>query len=473
MNKMIMGIIIAVIAVAVTVLLYYASVSPQQATTSTQPPPIITPTATTTPPATTATQITATTSPTATATTSAAPSYKWTLIGMYIAADDKVVKGQPPAQQPPSGYLTPVIVDVKPTEAPNVVEIGVLQPLSGRLASLGELAVAAARLAEHDVNAYLTKINATFRIRIVVADTAADPTKALDQMKALHSRGVKFYVVRTSGEVRTMKPYADENKLITISISSTAPALAIPNDYIFRLPPDDNKQVRAISKILQDAGVKAVVVIWRNDDWGNGLVKGLESLAQSRGFEVIRAATYDPQKGEFSTEVSVLAQKVRDAVSKYGADKVAVAAFGFAELQTIFITAAKYPELRQVKWYGADGSTGLTELLVPDAAEFAVAVGGFVSPKFAPARSPYYDRVRNYILQNYNREPDSYAYNAYDAIWLITYSILQAGTTDTQKIQQIFPDVAGKYFGASGYTKLNEAGDRDIADYEIWAITKS
>ncbi|MGC9051066.1 ABC transporter substrate-binding protein [Pyrobaculum sp.] len=472
MNKTVMGIIIAVVVVAVAALLYYASAPPQQTTTPRQTPPATTSTATT-PPTATTTQTTATTSPTATSTTSAAPSYKWTLIGMYIAADDKVVKGQPPAQQPPSGYLTPVIVDVKPTEAPNVVEIGVLQPLSGRLASLGELAAAAARLAEQDVNAYLTKINATFRVRVVVADTAADPTKALDQMKALHSRGVKFYVVRTSGEVRTMKPYADENKLVTISISSTAPALAIPNDYIFRLPPDDNKQVRAISKILQDAGVKAVVVIWRNDDWGNGLVKGLESLAQSRGFEVVRAATYDPQKGEFSTEVSVLAQRVRDAVSKYGADKVAVAAFGFAELQTIFITAAKYPELRQVKWYGADGSTGLKELLVPDAAEFAVAVGGFVSPKFAPARSPYYDRVRNYILQNYNREPDSYAYNAYDAIWLIAYSILQAGTTDTQKIQQIFPEVAGRYFGASGYTKLNEAGDRDSADYEIWAITKS
>ena len=385
---------------------------------------------------------------------------------------ERIVRGQPPSQQPPQGYLTPVIVDVKPTEAPTVVEIGVLQPLSGRLASLGELAAAAAQLAERDVNAYLTKINATFRIRVVVADTAADPTRALDQMKALHSRGVKFYIVRTSGEVRTMKPYADENKLIVISVSSTSPALAIPGDYIFRLPPDDTKQVKAISKLLQDAGIKAVVVIWRNDDWGNGLVKSLEAIAPSRGFEVIRAATYDPQKGEFSTEVSVLAQKVREAVAKYGADKVAVAAFGFAELQTIFITASRYDELKQVKWFGADGSTGLSELLVPDAAQFAIQVGGFVSPKFAPARSPYYDRVRSYILSTYNREPDSYAYNAYDAVWLITYSILQSGTTDTQVIHDVLPTVAAKYFGASGYTKLNDAGDRESADYEIWAIVK-
>ncbi len=464
MNKTV-GIGIAlVIIVAVVAALLFLSTQPQQTPTPTRTSP-------TQPPATTSTPTpSATTTQT---TTTVAPTYKWQLIGMYIAAEDKVVKGQPPVQQPPPDYLTPVIVDVKPTEAPTVVEIGVLQPLSGRLASLGQLAAAAATLAEQDVNAYLTKINATFRIRVVTADTAADPTKALDQMKALHSRGVKFYIVRTSGEVRTMKPYADENKLIVISVSSTAPALAIPGDYVFRLPPDDTKQVKAISKILQDAGVKAVVVIWRNDDWGNGLVKGLEAVAQSRGFEVIRAATYDPQKGEFSTEVSVLAQKVREAIAKYGADKVAVAAFGFAELQTIFITAAKYEELKQVKWYGADGSTGLSELLVPDAAQFAVQVGGFVSPKFAPARSPYYDRVRDYILKNYNREPDSYAYNAYDAVWLIAYSILQAGTADSQKIHDTLPTVAAKYFGASGYTKLNEAGDRESVDYEIWAIVKS
>lgn len=110
---------------------------------------------------------------------------------------------------------------------------------------------------------------------------------------------------------------------------------------------------------------------------------------------------------------------------------------------------------------------------MPDAAQFAVQVGGFVSPKFAPARSPYYDRVRDYILKNYNREPDSYAYNAYDAVWLIAYSILQAGTADSQKIHDTLPTVAAKYFGASGYTKLNEAGDRESADYEIWAIVKS
>lgn len=384
-----------------------------------------------------------------------------------------MVRGEPPAQQPPPGALTPKIVNATATNAPVVVEIGVLQPLSGRLASLGELAAAAARLAEQDVNAYLSSINAWFRVRVVVADTAADPTKALDQMKALHSRGVKFYIVRTSGEVRSMKPYADENKLLMISISSTAPALAIPNDYVFRLPPDDYKQVQAISKLLQDAGVKAVVAIWRNDDWGNGLVNGLESAASKRGFEVIRAASYDPQKGEFSTEVSVLAQKVRDAVSKYGADKVAVVAFGFAELQTIFLTAKNYKELTQVKWYGADGSTGLSELLVPAAAEFAVQVGGFVSPKFAPARSPYYDRVRSYIVKQYNREPDSYAYNAYDAVWLITYSIIKANSTDSEKVYQVFPQVANNYFGASGLTKLNAAGDRDSADYEIWAIVKS
>ncbi|MEM4422090.1 ABC transporter substrate-binding protein [Pyrobaculum sp.] len=446
---------------------------PPSAGGTTSPTPTSTPQSpATTPKPTTTTQSPTTTTTTATATQTAQPTYKWQLIGMYIASEDKVTTGNIPTQKPPSGYLTPVIVNATPTEAATVVEIGVLQPLSGRLASLGELSAAAAQLAEQDVNRYLSSINAPFRVRVVVADTAADPTKALDQMKALHSRGVKFYIVRTSGEVRAMKSYADENKLLTISVSSTAPALAIPGDYVFRLPPDDNKQVRAISKIIQDSGVKAVVAIWRNDDWGNGLVRGLENMSRARGFEVIRAASYDPQKGEFSTEVGVLARLVKDAIGKYGADKVAVVAFGFAELQTIFLTAKNYPELRSVKWFGADGSTGLSELLVPDAAEFAVSVGGFVSPKFAPARSPYYERVRSYILERYKREPDSYAYNAYDAVWLITYSILKAGSADSEAVWRVFPQVAANYFGASGYTKLNEAGDRDSADYEIWAIVK-
>lgn len=397
----------------------------------------------------------------------------WKLVGMYIASQDRVIYGEPQPVTPPQGVLTPVIVNITVTPADKFIDIGVLQPLSGRLGSLGELARAAAELAAEDVNRYLTKIGAPFRVRILADDTQADPALALEKLKSLHAKGVKYYIVRTSGEVRQMKPYANENKLVLISVSSTAPGLVTSSDYVFRLPPDDTRQAKALAAVLKQQGAKAVVLIFRNDDWGRGIATQLQNLLKDE-MEVIAAAAYDPQKSEFSAEVSTLAEKVSYAVNKYGADKVAVVAPGFAELQAIFLTAANYPVLSQVRWYGTDGSTGLKELTDPKVCQFVLKVGGFVSTKFAPAKSQYYDRVRNYILSKYGREPDAYAYNAYDAVWLITYTILQnGGDPDTTKFFAKFPEVAANYFGASGLTKLNQNHDRDTADYALWALVGS
>jgi hypothetical protein len=37
-------------------------------------------------------------------------------------------------------------------------------------------------------------------------------------------------------------------------------------------------------------------------------------------------------------------------------------------------------------------------------------------------------------------------------------------------LRQAVPLTADHYFGASGWTALNRAGDRDAADYDFWAI---
>ncbi|ACB40723.1 ABC transporter substrate-binding protein [Pyrobaculum neutrophilum] len=460
MNSKTVGIIVGIIVLLAIAALLINQQAPAQRTTTPQQ---------TTPPQTTSAPTTGgqtTSTPPQTATQSCS----WKLVGMYIASQDKVVFGEPQPVTPPAGAQTPVIVNVTATPADNVVEIGVLQPLSGRLGSLGELARAAAELAADDVNRYLTKIGAPFRVKVLADDTQADPNLALEKLKSLHTRGVKYYLVRTSGEVRQMKQYANDNKLILISVSSTAPGLVTPSDYVFRLPPDDTKQARALAAVLREHGIKAVALIYINNDYGRGIATQLQNILKGE-MEVVVAAAYDPQKSEFSAEVSALADKVSGLVGKYGADKVAVVAPGYGELQTIFLTAANYPVLSQVRWYGTDGSTGLKELTDPKVCQFAVRVGGFVSTKFAPAKSAYYDRVRSYILSKYGREPDAYAYNAYDAVWLIALTILQnGGDPDTTKFFTKFPEVAANYFGASGLTKLNQNHDRDSADYALWAL---
>ena len=110
------------------------------------------------------------------------------------------------------------------------------------------------------------------RIRVVYENTETKPTVALEKLKVLYGQGVKIVVgPMASSEVRQIKTYADENKILVFSPSSTATDLAIPDDYIFRNVPDDTVQGRVIAKLLYELGYKVIVLVWRGDTWGDGL----------------------------------------------------------------------------------------------------------------------------------------------------------------------------------------------------------
>jgi hypothetical protein len=57
--------------------------------------------------------------------------------------------------------------------------------------------------------------------------------------------------------------------------------------------------------------------------------------------------------------------------------------------------------------------------------------------------------------------------------WIIVQSILESRPSypvsfDATNIMEVLPDVASRYYGYSGWTSLNEAGDRDNPNLEIW-----
>ncbi|MEM2684669.1 MAG: hypothetical protein QW114_04205, partial [Candidatus Nezhaarchaeales archaeon] len=89
---------------------------------------------------------------------------------------------------------------------------------------------------------------------------------------------------------------------------------------------------------------------------------------------------------------------------------------------------------------------------------------------FAPAESRKLVELREAIKAKIGRVPDPYAYNAYDALWITVKSMFIAEKYDAEAIRTVFPKVAEATFGASGWVKLNPAGDRELADYDLWAI---
>ncbi|MDJ0273858.1 MAG: ABC transporter substrate-binding protein [Nitrososphaerota archaeon] len=366
-------------------------------------------------------------------------------------------------------------VTVTAAGLPSEVTIGALLPLTGDLASYGENSRAALELALSEINDYLKRIGAGFTIKLVIEDTETKPETADAKLKSLHARGITLIVgPQTSGEVRRIKGYADSNKILLVSQSSTAPDLAIPDDFVLRFCPDDTIQGPIGPRLAKELGATHIIYVWRGDAWGDGLYRTSSDEAKKLGLTIAGEIRYAPEKKEFSAEAATLADTVKKLINQ-GVDpkKIFIEYVAFGEAVAFMSAAADYPELAQVRWFGSDGTAQLAEVLQDPKISAFVANVKWVNPLFAPAENEKKQKVMNYVKQKLGREPDAYAYAAYDILWVYALTILQVQKVDADLIRKAMPEVARSYYGAIGRVVLNAAGDLAGADYDLWVVQKA
>jgi len=346
--------------------------------------------------------------------------------------------------------------------------IGALIPLSGELSSYGSQVKVADEMAINDLNSYVKILGLPITFKLLIEDTATDPQTALAKLQALYARGVRAVVgPDTSAELRNLKSYAEGNKIVICSPYSIASDLAIP-DYIFRLTPTDRDEGKAIARLVYDYGIKYLYILYRNDAWGLSLSGMASTRFKELGGMVLGSIGYDPKKSDFSAELSAMIATVRESINKYGASKVGVLLLSFEEGGTIVAQASAYPELMSITWFGSDG-TALNSKVIEVAGPYLVKIK-FFSTIFAPAESPKFTDFVNRFKAKTGETPVADAVNAYDCVWLLGLAIIQAGKYDGEAIRNTLPAVAKTYFGASGWTLLDENGDRASGNYDVWAV---
>jgi len=366
-------------------------------------------------------------------------------------------------------YMAP-----KPTGRPVLtgqIPVGAILALTGDLATFGTREKAAVELAEIDINEYLARTGANFTIKVLYEDTETKPDVALQKLQSLAARGVKAVVgPLSSGEIRNIKGYADSNRIVIVSQSSTAVDLSVPGDFVFRLVTDDIPQGRVLGKLLYEGGIRYAFLVYRGDTYGDGLAAMFNQTFTSLGGRVLDSIRYNPDATSFSVELSALNPKVQQAIQQHGADKVAVELIAFEEAAQMLMQAQDYADLLRISWYGCDG-TAMSSKIVSQAGAQAAQVG-MLSTIFTVAANDKFTSLRQRLLAKLGEEPDEYAYLAYDCLWVIALSMLAADQYDGNAIRLALPYVANSYFGASGWTKLNANGDRAAGDYAIYAVVQ-
>jgi branched-chain amino acid transport system substrate-binding protein len=388
------------------------------------------------------------------------------------------------------GFLTSLATEstryIVPVEGQNPILIGALLPLTGTSSSTGEEAEASLRLAVEDVNNQFAKTGLSTRVGLIIEDTKTDPAVALEKLKDLASKGIRLVIgPSTSAAVAAVKEYADENDILIVSSSSTAPSLAIPNDNVIRFVPDDTHQAEILAKQMWDEGKRVVIPIWRTDVFGNNLQSALKESFESLGGKMLDGVGYDPPVGNFAAslhrinfivweqELRSLTSKVNDAVKQYGADKVGVYIVAYDEIVPILIQANRHQELQSVSWYGSDGSAQLEGLIKNvEAAEFAVKTN-FLNPIYGLDATDSFNKLETRIVEEIGRVPTSYAQVTYDEFWVAALTLKDVSALqqdDIGSLREAFINTANSYVGVTGRTELNDAGDRKYGSYDFWAV---
>ena len=351
------------------------------------------------------------------------------------------------------------------------VTIGLILPITGDLATHGEENWEGSKLGVADFNKHLQELNAPWHLKMISEDSATQPVVALEKLTTLNAKGINIIVgPETSSNIRNVKGYSDSNNMLLVSCCSSAPALAIANDSVFRLVPDDTNQGTALAKLIQHEGIEVLVPVWRGDTWGDGLSAAATDSFTQRGGMVGDGIRYNPESPEFSTSNSLLAEQVQLYTDRYGKDKVGIMFLGFGEILQFVQSASTHDILDDIRWFGPGSVTKEYKLINdPIGLEFSTAIQ-FTTVQVAASKSDTYQKVEDHLIETLGRAPNTFVHSSYDAVWIIGLTMLETQSTDVNTIKAKFPEVAEKYSGAIGSTKLNEAGDLARADYEIWGI---
>ena len=354
-------------------------------------------------------------------------------------------------------------------QAPSVIKLGGLFPLTGRLSAGGVQREAAARIAIEEINAN-SEILPNTQLEWLVRDTATDPNTGATAAQELIDQGVVGLIGAASSSVSmAIAAVAAQNQIPQISYSSTAADLSDKDQYPYfmRVVPPDSLQGIALAGIVKYFGWKEVATLATSDDYGQGGIKIFEDEAKKQGITVLTSQKFAGEATDIKSQllaikdsgahVIVLNVIVQDAVTV------------FSQAADAGITGEGWV------WIGSDGST--QEQVFANSTKIKDAMQGMIGTRpnrgIGDVYEHFLDTWESKDPNEYagagNRNPNTYATYAYDAVYTFAHALdkmINDGKDVTNGQELLNYLYQTDFTGATGPIKFNENGDR-IGVYDM------
>ena len=363
-------------------------------------------------------------------------------------------------------YCPSISSDVSPLE---VITFGDISSTTERFEYHGYVS----KIALDDINAYMEENGYEIRFDAVLENAEGLPSVHHEKVQAFKSMGIDLVIGGGwSSMAQASLSYVNNNDMLLISPSAPSPLLSIADDSFYRVCPTDDDAGKILSEMIARYGIKGVIIIQRDDSWGDGLFDTFNEDFRSHGGVVVDRIKYSVDSADYYSVMSQVEEATINAIEEYGYDNVGVMALGLEETASLVYYAFEFLEVTYVPWFGWAISTdygGYVYSVLNEVPEEASIVR-LLSPMVATSHGGKYLAMQQSIYDEFGYNSDFHAATTYDAYWLLALSVLEAGSSDTASVKRVLPEVANGYSGASGICTFDEYGDRLNTNYNIWGM---
>jgi branched-chain amino acid transport system substrate-binding protein len=386
------------------------------------------------------------------------------IVGLLVGAGAGYMLA-PKGDTPNADGTNTVIVNKLPLEG-KTIQIGYISATTAGLETMMPLAK---DIQEIDNNEYAALLGYDIDFEWLVDDATGQAAVHLEKVQGFKAMDINVFIGATwSSMCQASLSYCNDNDMLMWSTGSTSPLLALADDNLFRMCPTDLVQAPAMARMMESMGVEAVILMYRGDAWADGIVNIFAPMFEENGGVILEKIRYAGESTEFSNYLQTAENIAADAVAEYGQDKVAVEIIAFAEFVTMITQARDYPTLYGLQWFGNDG-TVLSQQALDDAPTQAAHLKIY-STYAAPAESEKFQSLYDRYFALVSQPFGYYSACSYDVGTILVSTILNSQSTDALDLIPLQAPTAYNQFGASGWNRLNEDGDRYASNYQIWAV---
>lgn len=322
------------------------------------------------------------------------------------------------------------------------ISIGVVLPLTGHLASAGELMKQGMDLALSEIN------NGQLgnpQFKFIIQDDTSTPDGAVDAFnKLIHEDGVSVILgPASSSATEAAFPIAKENQIVAISPTAGARGLTAISEFVFRIPLTTDIVVSNGIKVTHaKLGYQRVATMYDETDvFSTDRDMALQEAFTVKGIEVLATEPFESGDTDFSAQLTRIQALEPDAifVSALPPEKPGI----LIQADALGISVP----------FIVSSLTGVEVEAAGAAAEGAITFIGWLPTDDTPGNQAF---VQNYSAI-YGTEPNVFVAASYVAVYILAEAIKNAELTDSVSIREAlanimdFDTVLGKFsFNADG-----------------------